>query len=415
MALEEQSTDPAARGAERRAAAIPIGWALAIMLVAANLRPALVSVSPLLATIQRSLHLSAAGSTALTTDPVLCFGLLAPLAPLLARRLGLRGALLAAMAALAAGMLLRLGPSALTLFAGTTIAGGAIATGNVLLPALVKRDFVNRAGLMTGLYVTALSGAASLAAGITVPLETAIGLGWRGGLAPWAMLALAGLLVWGVQMARVRDRGPRPQAEPAQPPPARVRALLRDRLAWQVTAFMGLQSLGYYAVLSWLPTIFQDHGLSAGASGTLLATANILGTVVSLLIPTLATARSDQRLLVAGVVAVTATGLAGLLLLPTGAPYLWAALIGLGQGAAFPLALTLLVLRTRGPQDTAALSTLAQSVGYVIAAFGPLMAGALHATTHSWTASIVVLIALLVPELLTGLAAGRPGFVEPST
>jgi CP family cyanate transporter-like MFS transporter len=411
-----QGTRESLRGwaTSRRGALALMG---AVVLVAANLRPALASVSPVLGPIARQLHLGPPAVTALTTDPVLCFGLLAPLAPVLARRLGMGGAVAVAMAALVGGLALRLGPSPLTLYAGTTLAGGAIAVANVLLPAVVKRSFPARSGLVTGLYTTALNGTAALAAGLTVPVAAAIGWGWRGGLGLWCLPAAAGLVAWLAWGRRGSGAGPEgrgagPEASlpvlPGGDEAAPTQSLLGSRLAWQVACFMGLQSLSYYAVLAWLPTLYQDHGVGAAESGALLAVATLVGTAVALVVPSAATARGDQRAFIVGVVVFTAGGYAGLLAAPLAAPYLWAVLLGIGQGAAFPLALTLLVVRTRRPADTARLSTMAQTAGYVIAAFGPLAVGAIHTATGAWAPAIGFLLVLLVPELVAGLGAGRP-------
>jgi CP family cyanate transporter-like MFS transporter len=188
--------------------------------------------------------------------------------------------------------------------------------------------------------------------------------------------------------------------------------LLRDYRAWEVTLYMGLQSLGFYAVASWLPTIYQDHGYSATRAGVLLSIVAIVGTPFGILIPHLAARGRDQRVWVAGTTLLIAIGFLGILLAPTSAAYLWAVFLGVGQSSSFPLALTLVALRTRVARDTVRLSALAQSVGYVIAALGPLALGAVHDATGSWRPPLVLLIALTIPQLVFGLGAGRPGYVR---
>jgi CP family cyanate transporter-like MFS transporter len=382
-----------------------------VVLVAINLRPAAASVGPVLNRIQAGTGLSSGWAGALATLPVLCFGLLAPLAPVLARRLGVHTSIAGAMCVLLAGMLMRLIPGIAFLFFGTALAGAAIAIGNVLLPVLVRRDFSHRTGTAMALYSTSLIGFAALSAGVTVPLANALGGGWRPGLAVWAIPVAVAALAWVPALLR-RDAPPRSErgsAGPASAPPAShtARALLRKPLAWQVTLFFALQSGGFYATLAWLPSIFRSHGASEAHAGLLLSLSMVVGLVTGLTVPGLAARLRDQRALVIGCCVLTAAGLIGILLAPMSAPYLWTVLLGLGQNAAFPLALMLIVLRGGSVATTEGLSTLAQSVGYVLAAFAPLAVGAIHGLARSWTPSLILLLALIVPELVIGLAAGR--------
>ena len=382
-----------------------------VVLIAINLRPAAAAIGPVLDRIQSDTGLSSGWAGALTTLPVLCFGLLAPLGPVLARRLGLRTSLAGAMFVLLAGMLLRLIPGVGLLFAGTALAGAAIATGNVLLPVLVRRDFSHRTGTAMALYTVSLIGFAALSAGATVPLADALGGGWRPGLAVWAIPAAIAAIAW--LPALVRRDAP----TSAGPGAARVhhsaRALLRRPLAWTVTLFFALQSGGFYAILAWLPSIFRSHGASEGHAGLLLSLTMAVGLVTALVIPGLAGRRRDQRPLVVGCCVLTAVGLLGILLAPMSAPYLWTVLLGLGQNAAFPLALMLIVTRGGDVATTEGLSTMAQSVGYVLSSLAPLAVGALHGISHSWTPALILLLVLVVPELMIGLAAARDRQLSP--
>lgn len=376
----------------------------AVLLLAANLRPAVASVGPVLADLRTDLGLSGTAAAVLSALPVLCFGAASGVAPAVARRLGPDGALVAVLVLTTTGLLARLLPSRGALFAGTLLAGAAIAVGNVLLPALVKREFPARLGLVTGAYTTVVSLGAAVASSTTVPLARALGGGWRAGLGVWAVPAAVALAVW-VPLALVRHDPDLP-VRPAAPA-----SLLRDRLAWSVTAFMGLQSLSYYSMLAWLPSVLRDQGLSAVAAGGLLGLLSTVGTPVGLVLPALLVRARDQRLWVAAVTAVTATGLLGLALAPGSAPVVWAVLIGIGQGAAFPLALTLVVLRSRDGDDAARLSAMSQGFGYCLAATGPLLLGALRDATGSWTVPVGLLVALMLPQLLAGALAGRPGTI----
>jgi CP family cyanate transporter-like MFS transporter len=396
---------------DRSARLSPVLLACGVMLVAINLRPAAASIGPVLNRIQAGTGLSSGWAGALTTLPVLCFGLLAPLAPVLARRLGVHTSIAAAMFVLLAGMLMRLIPGVGFLFFGTALAGAAIAIGNVLLPVLVRRDFSHRTGTAMALYSTSLIGFAALAAGVTVPLANVLGGGWRPGLAVWAIPVALAALAWAPALMR-RNAAPRRDpgsAGDASTPPtsSRLRGLLRRPLAWQVTLFFALQSGGFYATLAWLPSIFRSHGASEAHAGLLLSLTMAVGLLTALTVPGLAARSRDQRPLVIGSCALTAAGVIGILLAPMSAAYLWVVLLGLGQNAAFPLALMLIVLRGGSVATTEALSTLAQSVGYALAAFAPLAVGAIHGMTRSWTPALILLLALVPPQLLIGLAAGR--------
>jgi CP family cyanate transporter-like MFS transporter len=404
--------------------------ALGVVLVAINLRPAAASIGPVLARIESGTGLSSGWAGVLTTLPVLSFGLLAPLAPLMARRVGLRSSIAVSMLALFAGMLLRLVSGMVPLFVGTALAGAGIASGNVLLPVLIRRDFPHRTGTAMALFTASLIGFAALAAGVTVPIADALGGGWRPGLAVWALPAGIAALAWLPALRRGNSAAPSFGPNTAdlarsgaatgsdsgrgQGSSASARTLMRRPLAWQVTLFFALQSGGFYATLAWLPSIFRSHGASEAHAGFLLSLSMLVGLVTALVVPGLAGRMRDQRGLVVLCCVLTGAGLAGVLAAPMSAPYLWMVLLGLGQNASFPLALMLIVLRGGNVATTQGLSTLSQSVGYVLAAIAPLAVGALHGATHSWTPALVLLLALLVPMLLIGLAAAGDRVIDDS-
>ena len=389
-----------------------------VVLVAINLRPAAASIGPLIGRIERDTGLSSLGASALTTLPVLCFGALAPLAPPLAKRFGVHSSIAGAMVVLLAGIAMRLLPGVAFLFVGTALAGSAIATGNVLVPVLVRRDFSGRTATVMALYSTALIGFAALAAGVSVPIADALGGGWKGGLGIWAVPAAVAAVVWAPWLLRRDERDVRPpsgvdgDAVRAHDRVA-VTALLRKPLAWQVTLFFALQSGGFYATLAWLPSIYESHGVSQSRAGVLLSLTMIVGLITALTIPGLAGRTADQRPLVIGACALTAAGLLGVLVAPLSAPYVWSVILGLGQNAAFPLALMLIVTRAGDVSYTQALSTMTQSVGYTLGAFAPLAVGAIHGAANSWTPSLILLLGLVVPELVIGLAAARDRVLAP--
>ena len=379
---------------------------LGLVLVALNLRPALSSLSPLLSEVSSSLGLSAAGAGLLTTLPVLCLGLFAPLAPILARRFGAERVVLGILLTLAAGILLRSAFGEVGLFAGSLIAGASIGIIGVLLPGIVKRDFAKQAGAMTGVYTMALCLGAALAAGATVPLSHYFGDSWNIGLGFWIVPALVAALFWLPQVG---------QKHGVHQVAYRVKGLLRDPLAWQVTLYMGLQSSLAYIVFGWLPSILIDRGLSATEAGLALSGSIIVQLLSALTAPWLATRGKDQRLAIVVVMVLTLGGLFGCLFAPIEGLWGWAILLGLGQGGTFSLALTLIVLRSRDSHVAANLSGMAQGIGYTLASLGPLAVGVLHDWTGGWDATGWVFGLIGTGDILAGLGAGRALYVGVSS
>jgi MFS transporter, CP family, cyanate transporter len=379
---------------------------LGIVLLAANLRPALTGLTPLIGQIRADTGMSYGVAGLLTALPLLAMGVLSPIAPLLARRLGMGRVLLVSMLVLAAGILLRSAGAAAALFLGTAVLGAGIAVGNVLLPSLVKREFPERVGLMTSTYSTALAVSAAIAAGASFPVADQVGIGWRGSLALWALPAFVAAVAWLPQVRYVRTANTSPAASQG------VRAPWRSALAWQVTLFMGLQSLGYYVVLTWLPEILQEEaGMSAARAGWMLALAQVVGIASIFLAPVLAGRKPSQHGIVVVAVTLTGAGALGLLVAAETATALWVVLLGLGQGACFSLALTFFALRASDSEHAAALSGMAQSVGYLLAAVGPFLFGLLRDETHAWTVPLALLFAVAVCLLITGLGAARDAHV----
>ncbi len=373
-----------------------------VLLIAANLRPGITSVSPLLVPIGASLGLSSFGLIALATIPVICFAAWAPGSRPLPRRCGLETGGPGVVTLLCAGLAIRLIDAAPALFIGTVLAGSAIAVGNVLIPAIVKRDFAGRVGLVTGLYITTLYITASTAAGVSVPLAQASALGWRFALGAWAGPAVIAVIVWLPQLAHGATRAP------LQYRGGGLALMARSPLAWAVAMFMGLQSLGYYGVLSWLPAMLHQVGISQAEAGLMLSVSTLVALPSTLITPSLAARSRDQRGLTSVVLAVTLLGYIGLMVAPGAAPWLWIVMIGLGQGAMFPLAMTFIVLRSNGPTEAMALSAFSQTIGYAVSIAGPLGMGALHAATGQWWPAMAFVAATVVPLLWFGLRASRP-------
>ncbi|WSN39222.1 MFS transporter [Streptomyces sp. NBC_01334] len=399
-----------------------------IVLAALNLRPAITSLGALLEEVRDGLGMSGSVAGLLTSVPPLCFAVFGVMAPRLARRFGAGAVVCAGMVAITAGLLLRpyVGGTAGFLVASALALMG-IAVSNVLMPVIVKRHFPDRVGTMTGLYSMALALGTSAAAAITVPMTEALGGSWQTGLALWAGLAAAAVLPW-LPLARDRgtapggagtegerqERGPRPapqgHARVPQPPAAPLR-ITRSRTAWALAVFFGLQATAAYITMGWMPQIFRDAGVPAGTAGLLLAVTMAMGVPLAFVIPRVATRLPHQGPIVLALGGCGLVGYAGLYLAPAGGAWVWALLLGIAN-CAFPLALTMVGMRARTGAGVAQLSAFAQSTGYLISIPGPLLVGVLYQHSGGWGLPLALMAALMVPQTVVGVLAGRDRTVE---
>lgn len=385
----------------RQSALVVVG----LVVLALNLRPAAVSIGPVLDEIRRGVAMGSTTAGVLTMLPVLCFAGFGYLAPWVGRTFGVHRVMLASLLLTVAGLGLRaVATSSMTFLAATVPALAGMATANVLIPSLVKQHFPDRIGAMTALYTTALAVGLTAASVLTVPLATLTG-SWRGGLAAWGVVAALAAIPW---LGLVRHDVLAPTGAPAA---IKTRALTRSPLALAMAFFFGLQSLQAYAVFGWLPQIFRDAGFSAATAGLLLGVTTATSIPISLVLPGLTARGRHQSQIIVALCASYVAGYLGLIQWPREVPWLWALLVGVGTGI-FPLALTLISLRARTSEGTAALSGFAQSLGYLLAGVGPLMMGVLYGATGGWTVPLVVLIVLVIPQGVGGLLASRERFLE---
>lgn len=379
-----------------------------ILLVALNMRACLAAISPMVGEIQRTFGLSSTASGLITTVPVLFQGMGAPLTPRLTRRFGTERVVLGAVLVLGAGVLLRVLPSVASLYAGCVVIGVAIAVLNVSMPGLVKREFPAKAAAMTGVYSTTMLVGATLAAGTSVPLEHVLGGGWRASLGAWSVLALIAAVAWLPQVLRARQekaQGPVAAAPVAAAKP--IAGLWRTPLAWQISLFMGISSLMVYTLVAWMPTILADHGMSRDESGLVFAYSNLVQVSGAFLVPLIAGRMTRQRGLAVAMAGLNAVGVSVLLLAPVSGAWVSATVLGVAQGGSLGLALAFIVLRTGSAAGAAQLGGMTQAVGYLIAAAGPVGAGALHQLTGSWTVPLALLLVLAGAAAVAGWGAGR--------
>jgi CP family cyanate transporter-like MFS transporter len=380
--------------------------AVAIVLTGLNLRTAVTSIGPVLQEIQAGLGISSGLAGLVTTMPVLCFAAIGFAGPGLSARFRDSHVLSGALVTMAAGLVIRAVAPAFWLFLlGTVLAmvGGAL--GNVLLPSLVKRYFPGRTGLMVGAYSTAMSVGATVAAVSTAPIAAAAGTdGWRWALGVWAVFALLAAVPWLFVRAN-------PGASRGTHSAVRLRSLRHSRMALALMVFFGVQGMEAYIIIGWSASYLRDMGLSAAAAGLLLGLNQVIGIPLSALVPALTVRPRAQRPLLLGFMAFYAIGWVGLWAAPRTIPWLWMTALSVAM-ASFPMILTLIGLRARTPETTAALSTYVQGCGYVISAVGPLLVGVLLGATGSYTGMFVLVLAGLLVMAATGWFMTRQEYAD---
>jgi MFS transporter, CP family, cyanate transporter len=379
----------------RRSGQALLVWGL--LVVAANLRPSLTGVGPLLDRVQAGLGLSPAVAGLLNTLPLLAFAVISPVVPRMAARSGPERLLGGALVVLTLGIAIRWVPATVSLFAGTVLIGAGIAVGNVLLPSLIKRDFPTKVGLLTSAYATVMGGVAAVASGVAVPISQVAPGGWYTALGCWIVLALVAIVLWLPQL-----RTPRPVSTTVR---GGHRLPWGSGLAWAVTAFMGLQSLGFYVIVTWLPQVVGDNGITAATAGWLLFLFQVVAVVTSLLVPAMLRWARDQRALATVNSVIMLAGYIGLLVAPEWA-LLWTIVLGLGGGACLVLALAFLSLRAQDAAGAGALSAMAQSAGYLLAAVGPVIFGLLHTISSGWHAPLILMCVVAGGQTIVAMVTG---------
>ncbi len=372
-----------------------------IILIGFNLRPALSGVGPLIAMIRESTGLSNSMLGLLTTLPLVAFGVLSTLTPLFTRRFGIEKTLSGALLLLTTGIVLRAFGYVPLLFLGTILLGIAIAFGNVLLPALVKRDFDKRSGFMTSLYSGMMGVGAALAAGLSVPIAESFPGSWKTSLGVWGLFSFMAFLVWISQNKFSVPTNSKRSFKKA------MTDLGSNSLAWNVALFLGLQSIAFYVILAWLPDILISKGFSSSEAGWYLSLSQVTGVLGSVLVPVIAAKKDDQRKYISALILLEAISLIGLWLGTNATVFLWVSGIGFSLGGSFGLALLFIVLRSSDSETATELSGMSQSIGYLLAATGPILIGAVFDLTGDWDTALYILFMILFFKLYTGLKAGK--------
>lgn len=374
---------------------------IGIILIATTLRSPLTSVGPILSFIRDTLHLSNFATGLITTIPLLAFAIISPLAPTLSKRFGLDVTLIGALVILLSGIVIRSTGNTTLLFIGTFFIGVAIAFGNVLLPGLLKLSFPYQIGLMTGIYSVAMNLSATIASGVSVPIALNTPLGWQFALGIWGVLAVGALIVWLFLLGKIEKGTENKAGEKSN------RKLRTSSLAWSITFFMGLQSLLFYTTSGWIPIVLQANGLPADQAGWMLSLVQLTQVPMMFIIPIIADKVKNQRTMVIWVAVLYLIGYGGVMTGNSVLTPLWMTIIGIAGGASFGLAMMFFTLRTTTPMEASELSGMAQSVGYLLAAVGPVLFGIVHDMTESWIIPLNIFIIGTILLLLCGLKAGK--------
>ncbi|MFC5195089.1 CynX/NimT family MFS transporter [Bizionia hallyeonensis] len=377
-------------------------WLLVgILFIAVNLRPALSSIGPLIDMIRQDVGLSETLLGLLTTLPLIAFGVVSTITPLFTKRYGIGNTLLGSLILLAVGIIIRSIGGVFELYLGTVFLGIAIAFGNVLIPAMIKRNFPHKAGLVTSLYSGIMSLGAAFAAGLSVPLAMEMNLGWRGSLGVWAGLAIIAVIIWVPNLKRINRTVPNRSFKEA------MKKLSGSKLVWKLALYMGLQSFAFYVILAWLPAILMDRGYDASYAGWMLSLSQATGIIGAIFIPIWAGSRKDQRLVIVSLIILEVIALLGLLFPEIGFTEVWVGLIGMVLGGTFGLALLLIVLRSDDAETAAELSGIVQSIGYFIAATGPFIVGVIYDITDMWSYALLLLVLISIIKLVMGIDVGK--------
>lgn len=378
-----------------------------VILVGTNLRVPLTSVGALISFIRDDLAISNALAGFITTLPLLSFAFISPFAPKIANRIGIEWTIALSLIVLLIGIGIRSLSGISLLFTGTLFIGLAIAMGNVLIPGIIKMNFPLKVGLMTGMYAIFMNVFGALGSGLSVPIASIGNFGWQGALGVWGILTTLSLLIWLPQLKKGRNQKTAVKTEKRE-----KSKLWRSPLAWKITIFMGGQSLTFYTLITWLPDILHSNGYHSNAAGWMVFLMQFALIPFTFIIPVVAEKMKNQVGLSVATAVLFIVGFAGLLQGSSALIPLWVILLGIAGGSAFSLSMMFFTLRTRDGKEAAELSGMAQSFGYLLAAVGPVLVGALQDATGGWTIPLTLLILLSIVLLIVGIASGREGQVS---
>lgn len=380
---------------------------ISIVLVASNLRAPITSVGPVVPELQKAFNLSNTAAGLITTIPLLAFAFLSPIAPGLANKYHIRLIIWFAVVSIVFGLLFRVSGSWLPLYIGTAFIGAGIAMCNVLMPPLIKQEFPNHIGLLTGIYSVAMNITASFASGLSIAIGQWSGYGWKGSLGFWLIFAILAILVWTTQLKGIGQ-----SKQISSSAESKKTSFIKQPKAWQVTCFMGIQSLLFYCAVAWLPVVLQEWGMSSEQSGWSLSFIQFSQLPIMFVGPILIARMKQHTTLLIGIGSTLIISILLILLFKTTYIVPAAILYGIGTGLAFSLVMMWFVLRTGSTVNAARLSGMAQSFGYFIAAIAPPLFGLVHDITSSWTLPFAGLGIMVIFLILSGYQVSKPGYID---
>lgn len=366
-------------------------FVLGIVCISFTMRSPITSVGPIINLLKEQLHISNVIAGFITTIPLLAFAIVSPIVPKIARKYGIERALFLSLFILAIGVILRSTGSSIALYSGTVLIGIGIAFSNVLMPSILKLRFPLQIGLLTGIFTVAMNVTASIAAGVSYPIASSA-FGWQGALGIWLVFIVIAIAVWFPQTRTVSHQ----QAQQTGQPPAKK--IWQYPLTWALTFAMGLQSFLFYTTASWIPSMLIEQGMQPSAAGIMFSIMQLSQIPMTFLIPILAGRTNDQRKIVVFFTILYMIGFGGLLLEWTNATIIWMILLGLAGGASFGMCMMFFSVRARNAYEAAELSGFGQSLGYVLAATGPVLYGFVHDQAGSFHKAniLYIVVALLV-------------------
>jgi MFS transporter, CP family, cyanate transporter len=376
---------------------------LAILFIAATLRSPLTSVGPLIPFFREELDVSNSMVGLVNTLPLLAFGVFSSLVPKISSKFGMELTLLAAMFMLTVGIFIRALSGLPLLLFGTVLLGMAIAFGNVLMPGLIKSSFPYQIGLMTGIYSVSMNIFGALASGISVPIASVPSFGWRNAMQIWSILSLIAIVILLLRLPAARSE----KKVFVKVENKASRGIFKSKIAWAVTLFMGLQSFIPYSLFTWLPDILMSKEFDESEAGWLIAIYQLGLIPTTFIAPIIAGRMKNQRLLgcIAGLLFFF--GLVGVTFISSQLIIAPLVLTGVGAGTAFSLAMMFFVLRTNSITESSQLSSMAQSVGYLVAAMGPLLLGTIAEKTNGWLVPLIILMIAALCIAFLGTIAGK--------
>lgn len=380
---------------------------LGILFISFNLRAPITAVGSIVEMIQQEYGLSNASAGFITTLPLIAFAVVSPFVSTISGKIGHARTMFVGLLFILAGELCRSYTGVYGLFIGTAIIGVGIAIGNVIIPGIIKMCFSEKVGFVTSIYTSGMCIFAAVGAGVSVPLAKGMNLGWKNTLAVWFLLTIVTVFIWLPQVKEKVAVGTKAAGKKSGS------SIWKSPLGWWVTLFMGTQSLLFYSLVAWLPTIIVSKGLSESFAGNMALLFQLMAIPATIIIPTLCDKMKDQKILVYVVCAIYVSGMTCFLLGGSALVMTIAVvLMSIGMGGSISLSIAFISLRSPNSQKAAELSGMSQSAGYLFAALGPIVTGFIFDMKSTWTIPILLFILLIVFLAFCGTFAGSGKCVE---